>query len=152
MKHFFQVQNKLDAFATQRLLKQAKEELLKKPLRPDQFRTKTELVCINSTNIAEYVPPGMEQYLLAKNISVETNLPADFLKQVQKLIDESSGHVTAYILGNIQAKEVTNYLALAFDLKRDYDFESLLITHLSDQDLAYYLRQFLTLQVHELFL
>jgi len=143
MKHFFQVQNKLDAFATQRLMKQAKEELAKKPLRPDQFRTKTELVCINSTNIAEYVPPGMEQYLLAKNIPVESNLPADFLKQVQKLVDESSGHVTAYIFGNIQAKEVNNYLGLAFDLQRDYDFESLVITHLSDQDLAFYLRQFL---------
>ncbi len=144
MKHFLQVQSHLDSFGLQRLMKQVREELRKKPLSLEEMSTKSEVICINSSNIVEYIPPGMTQLLYPKNLTTNAKLPPDFIQKINKLVEENSGHVTAYILGNIQTKELENYLDLVLGLKRDYDFEPLVLTHFSDNDLAGYLRDFLT--------
>ncbi|MDX2470806.1 MAG: hypothetical protein QNL04_09570, partial [SAR324 cluster bacterium] len=148
MKHFFQVQKKLDSFSKKKILDQAIQELKVKPINPSNLDSAFEVVCINSTNIAEYVAPGFETLLLAKNLNIETSISPKFLGDVEKLITGGAGQVAAYILGNIQTKEIEKYFDLILDLKRDYDdFESLVLVHLSDQDMLAYLRDFLTASV-----
>ncbi|MBU3914934.1 hypothetical protein KKA14_05305, partial [bacterium] len=63
------------------------------------------------------------------------------------MISNTSGDVFGYLLGNLQVKNIQNYLELVFDLKLGYRFKPQIVLHFSYLELLDYLVEFLNASV-----
>jgi len=142
MKHFFETQGKLDELSRNLLLDQAKEGLKKHPLSIADMETHGDLICINGSNISEYVPTGLEGLLSARGQLIGDAADSAFKLELIKALKGADERVFAYILANISSKEIKDYLELPFGFKTDFDFPPFILTHFSDDDLVSYISAF----------
>jgi len=143
MKHFFETGSPLDDGSRTLLLDQAKTALKKEPLSIADMVTQGDLICINGSNISEYVPQGLEGLVFARNQIIGKAADSAFKLELIKSIKGADERVFAYILANISSKEIKGYLELPFGFKTDFDFPPFVLTHFSDDDLVSYLSAFL---------
>ncbi|MDT8448189.1 MAG: hypothetical protein RRB13_14950 [bacterium] len=143
MKHFFQLQSKMDEADRILLMQRAKAELKERPLSIDDMETKVELVCFNASNINEYVPPGLEQHIIPRIFALDKQIDSKTKLELIKGLKGTEDRVMGYVFSNISVKEIKNYLTLPFMLERDFEFPPLFISHFSDDDLIGYISDYL---------
>ncbi|MBU2643465.1 hypothetical protein KKI24_02075, partial [bacterium] len=62
---------------------------------------------------------------------------------IKDLLLETTNDVLGYVLENLQVKNIHNYFDIIFNLKHRYLFDPMVVTHLSSDELAEYLTDFL---------
>ncbi|MCP4756588.1 MAG: hypothetical protein GY866_37475 [Proteobacteria bacterium] len=143
MKHFFDQSTVLDATAVSQLLETARQELKKTPMNLSEMSTKMNLVCFNASAVTQYVPKGMDSLIATQNMSMDQKVSSSFSSELGKMVINSTGDILGYVLDNIQTKNIHNYFDIVFDLKRQFQYDPLVLAHFSYQDLVDYLSDFL---------
>ncbi len=147
MKHFFDESNVLDEAAMTELLNKARQELKQKPMILAEMSSKMDLICFNASASDQYVPRGMDTLITTKNVALSQKIAKDFSKTLETLISNTPGDVFGYLLGNIQTKNIYNYLDIIFDLKHNFRFRPQLVVHFSFNELIEYLSEFLNASI-----
>ncbi len=143
MKHFFDQSTVLDDAALSELLRSARIELKRKPMNLAEMSSKMDLICFNASASDQYVPRGLDSLVVTKNMQLNQKIRKEFNEDLNKLISSSPGDVFGYLLGNIQTKNIFNYLDILFEIKSDYKFKPQVVTHFSYVELVEYLSEFL---------
>ncbi|MCG8338970.1 MAG: hypothetical protein MJE63_31055 [Proteobacteria bacterium] len=147
MKHFFDQSTVLDDAALSELLRSARTELKKKPMNLAEMTSKMDLICFNASASDQYVPRGLDSLVTTKNMPLNQKIQKEFNDDLDKLINSSPGDVFGYLLGNIQTKNIFNYLDILFEIRSDYKFKPQVVTHFSYDELIEYLSEFLNIGV-----
>jgi hypothetical protein len=145
MKHFFDTLTPVDPPKMKEFKRQAREELKKRKMTLDEMKTKLELICFNSSTVNDYVPTGMKQLIVSKSVLMGEKVPSSFAQQIDRVIKKMNEPPFAYILANIQTKGIKGYLDILFDLRTNFDYKPVVITHFADDELLDYLCYFLEL-------
>ena len=143
MKHFFDEITEFGKALKVELLRGAKEELKRRPIKIGEMGTKMRVLCFNASAVDDYVPAGMEELLSVRSVSVEQRISDQFVRYVQRVVREEANEILAYIVANIQIKNIEGYLNLLFDLRKEFTFEANIVLHLPNSELIEYLKQFL---------
>ncbi len=143
MKHFFEQTAELSASEKTSLLETARQELKQNPMNFNEMSTQQLLLCFNASAANQYVPRGMESLITTKIVPVSQNIDNNLFSEVKKILFESSDSVLGYVLENLQIKDIHNYLDLIFNLENRYQFDPMLVLHLSNDELVSYLEDFL---------
>lgn len=143
MKHFFEQTTILDDNTLSELLRTARQELKKKPMNLSEMSSKMDLICFNASASEHYIPRGLDSLITTKHMPLNQKIGKDFDKDLEKLIGNTQGDVFGYLLGNIQTKEIFNYLDILFQLKHDFRFKPQVVSHFSYGELVAYLSDFL---------
>ncbi|OGG97152.1 MAG: hypothetical protein A2527_10825 [Candidatus Lambdaproteobacteria bacterium RIFOXYD2_FULL_50_16] len=143
MKHYYEHPEKLTDQSRADLLIQARKDLKVKPMTLGEMTGKLEIVCFNGSNLSEYVPPGLEGMLSVRGQGLDKKIDGQIKINLIKEFKGKEEQFLAYILSNIQIKEIEDFLEICFMLERGFEFPPLLLTHFSDQELIQYLTFFL---------
>lgn len=143
MKHFFDQNAVLTDEVMSELLRTAKQELKQKPMNLSEMSSKVDLICFNSSASEQYIPRGMDSLVTTKNLPLNQKISKHFRKNLDDLIAGTPGDVFGYLLGNIQIKEIYNYLDILFSVPNDFLFKPQVVTHFSYTELIDYLTDFL---------
>ena len=149
MKHFFEKSTDLDENGKAILLKKAKNELKKDPMKLEEMSSKMDLVCLNAGSANEYIPKGMESIISIKNLLLEQRKTKDFSRKLNEIVQSATGDILGYVLENIQVKDIKKYFHLIFDLKYNFTFTPFVIAHFSNEELINYLGDFLELSLED---
>ncbi len=143
MKHFFEQAANLSPAEKSRLLDNARQELKNSPMNFNEMSTQQLLLCFNASAANQYIPRGMESLITTQIVPVNQSIDENVYRDLKSLLFETSMPVLGYVLENLQIKDVHGYLDLVFNLESRFQFDPLVATHLSNDELVYYLEDFL---------
>ncbi len=143
MKHFFDFVSSNDKEDLSNLLRTARDKLRQAPMTVGEMSTKMQLICFNAGSISEYVPKGMDSFIIAKNVELDQHITKNTILKITQSIQKDANDPLGYVLENIQKKGVENYLEILFHLPMDLEFEPYIVAHFSNEDFFAYLDNFI---------
>ncbi|MFH2130511.1 MAG: hypothetical protein ABIK68_09080 [bacterium] len=143
MKHFFDQSTTLAAAEKSHILDSARHELKKSPMNFNEMSTQQLLICFNASAANQYIPRGMESLITTHIVPFSQNIDEKTYAFIKDLLLETTNEVLGYVLENLQVKNIHNYFDIIFSLKHRYLFDPMVVTHLSNDELAEYLTDFL---------